>query len=437
VTNTETLSLIVTGQDRAHLVSRRWCVEVVGGADAGKRSSADAGTIIVGSHIDCDLVLTDPTVSRYHAEIALHPEGVEVKDLDSKNGLFHANRRTKIAFVRAGDTIRVGQTTLAFSTEDAPLATKETERLGDFVTRSSELKATLGALSLASKTETTILIEGETGTGKEVLARAIHGASNRASGPLVVVDCSAIQETLLETHLFGHLKGSFTGAVSDHAGAFESAHRGTVFIDELGELPLLLQPKLLRVLEARAVTRIGDVRARPVDVRFVAATNRSLDDMVRAKTFRADLFYRVAVVRARIPPLRERRDDIPLLLEHHAKKYGMKPMSPGAIAALTAYDWPGNVRELRNVVERLAALFQGTVIDTKDLFLAPTEPAGGDEPVADYHEAKDRVIAEFERSYVKNLLARHQGNLSQAAAAAGLSRNALYALMKRSGVGSE
>ncbi|MCB9652195.1 MAG: sigma-54-dependent Fis family transcriptional regulator, partial [Deltaproteobacteria bacterium] len=321
---------------------------------------------------------------------------------------------------------------------DAPLADEgdtapvdEPLAFGDFVTTDPAMKKVLGQLLRVAASDATVLIEGDTGTGKELLARALHAASPRAGRPMGVVDCGAVSATLLEGQLFGHLKGAFTGAAEARAGVFEAADGGTVFLDELGELPLELQPKLLRVLEARTVRRLGDVKDVPVDVRFVAATNRDLSDMVRQGTFRQDVFFRVAVVRVRVPPLAERPGDVPLL----ARRYLAQLRGPdarlteAAEGALMGYDWPGNARELRNVMERAAALAPGPEVGPEDLFgeAAPARATA-------FREAKDEVVAEFERRYVQALMLRHGGNVSSAARESGLSRNALYALMKRVGV---
>jgi transcriptional regulator with PAS, ATPase and Fis domain len=291
----------------------------------------------------------------------------------------------------------------------------------------------LAQLEKVARTSTTVLIEGETGTGKELLSRALHQLSPRAKGPFVVVDSSAMVEGLFESQLFGHRKGAFTGAIADRLGAFEAAHGGTLFIDELGELPQSLQPKLLRALESRAVIPVGAVEEHPFDVRVVAATNRDLEAMSREGSFRKDLFYRVAVVRVKLPPLRERREDIALLAEHYLATLGASGMSlsEGAIALLSSYDWPGNARELRNVLEAAIAIgADQPVIDAEDLFGLRSERRA-EKSASTFHEAKERAILEFERRYVEQLLSRNGGNVTRAAKEAGISRNALQALIKR------
>jgi transcriptional regulator with PAS, ATPase and Fis domain len=430
-TEPPTGTLVLTGSDGEALVSRRWRITVEDGPDRGKVVVREAGTVVVGSHADADLSLSDPSVSRYHAELRLMADGVLVIDLGSTNGTRIGNTRVDRCLLPPGGVVRFGHSRIKVEPDDRPIDPGPAQaRFGDFVTRAPALAKTLAQLGRAAATEATVLIQGETGTGKELLARATHQASPRASGPLVVVDSSAVQENLLEGHLFGHLRGAFTGAVADRSGAFEAAQGGTVFLDEIGELPLDLQPKLLRVLEARTIRRLGDVADRPVDVRFVAATNRDLAAMVQQGTFRGDLYYRIAVVRVRVPPLRDRPEDVPLLCQQQLEALGStKRLSPSAEALLVSYDWPGNARELRNVLQRAVALAPAEVLQPEDLF-PPDEPSAADP----FHQAKEKVIEAFEQRYVRSLLAKHQGNVSSAAREAGLSRNALYALMKRAGM---
>lgn len=426
-------TLVLTDSESGELVARKWRVVVVDGEDQGLQLERRGGTVLVGSHADADLKLSDPSVSRYHAELRLLPEGVFVVDLGSRNGTRVAGTKVDRVLVPPGGSLKVGKTEIALRPEDDRVKVGGEDRFGDFVTKTSAVRKVLSQLRLVAPTDATVLIEGETGTGKELLARALHDHSSRKGGPFIVVDCGAVKDTLLESQLFGHLKGAFTGASESRAGAFEAASGGTVFLDELGELPLDLQPKLLRVLEARTVRRLGDVEDKPVDVRFVAATNRDLEAMAKRGAFREDLFYRVAVVRARVSPLRERPDDVPLLAAATAERIsdGRASLTRESLAALSTYDWPGNARELRNVIERAVALSKGAVI-TPDILFSDD----GDDDRLSFKEAKDRVITEFETRYVKNLLDRHSGNVSAAAREAGMSRNALYALMKRVGLTS-
>ncbi len=420
---TQTQSLLLT-QDNGEIAQRRWTLSVVSGPDQGKEVSAEAGTLLIGTHANNELTLTDSKVSRRHLEASLYPEGVHIVDLGSKNGSFVQEKRVDRWLVPPGGRVRIGQSELLFTAQDRTLESGDLDRLGGFVSRAKSMKRLLHRLKQGSQTDATILLEGETGTGKEVLARAIHDCSQRSKGPFVVVDCGAVQENLLESQLFGHRKGAFTGAINDHQGAFEAGNNGTVFLDELGELPLQLQPKLLRALESRTITRVGESKERPIDVRFVAATHRQLKRMAKEGKFRSDLYYRVAVVHFVIPPLRDRPEDVALL----AERFAGVPMGAAALRALDGYDWPGNVRELRNVVERAMALCDGELLRPED-FIPEQAPA------ETFLEAKEALIHEFEERYVRALLNRHQGNVSKAAREAGLSRNALYGIMKRVGLG--
>ncbi|MEQ9501630.1 MAG: sigma 54-interacting transcriptional regulator [Deltaproteobacteria bacterium] len=428
-----TSTLTVAGGDAQQLERRTFVLHVVEGPDAGTSREVGAGHMVIGSAADADLVLADPTISRRHVELRALSDGVLVVDLDSKNGTRVGGIRVKEALLPPDGTFALGSTTVRVEQvrEALDVTPDGTVRFGDYLTCNKKLAAQLELLRRVAKSEATVLVEGPTGTGKELLARAIHDASERKDAPFMVVDCSAVSPSLLESQLFGHKKGAFTGAVEDHQGAFEAAQGGTVFLDELGELPLDLQPKLLRALEARTIRRVGEVNDRPIQVRFVAATNRDLKAMSKAGTFRDDLYYRVAVVRVSVPPIAERPEDVPLLAQHYVDQLteGMRVLSPDAYLTLSQYDWPGNARELRNVIQRALAVSDKSQIDPEDLFVESSE-----ESPASFHEAKDQLIASFEVRYVRALLERHRGNVSRAAKEAGLSRNALYALMKRAGV---
>jgi transcriptional regulator with GAF, ATPase, and Fis domain len=286
-----------------------------------------------------------------------------------------------------------------------------------------------------------VLLEGETGTGKDVLARAIAGASSRASKPFLVVDCGAVTYSLIESELFGHERGAFTGAVAQRAGAFELADGGTVFLDEIGELPLDVQPKLLRVLETREFRRVGGNKTLATNVRVIAATKRDLQREVAIGKFREDLYFRLAVVPVTVPPLRARREDIPLLVEHILKTASASGLtvSPDTIAALAAHEGPGNVRELRNVLERSTYMAQAMgsseiAVVTLPSSGAAQEQAFSFEPEKSYRETRAKYDAEFERRYVKWLLGRHGGNISAAAREAKMDRKHLHDMAKKHGL---
>ena len=293
-------------------------LEVATGPDAGAARQFSQPTVRVGTHRSCDLILTDRRVSRFQCDIVLEPRGYRVRDLGSTNGTFVSGLRINDAFVAPGTTIRMGQTELYLVPlgESVELLLAEADRFHGMVGGSAVMRRLYAAIQKVAPADTTVLITGETGVGKELVADAIHEGSPRRGKPLVVLDCGAIPAHLFEDELFGHERGAFTGALATTAGAFERAHGGTLFLDEIGELPLELQPKLLRAVESRRIRRIGGAQDLACDVRLVAATNRDLAVEVNRRTFRSDLYYRLAVARLHVPPLRERRDDIPALVDH-------------------------------------------------------------------------------------------------------------------------
>jgi len=313
------------------------------------------------------------------------------------------------------------------------------------VGKSPAMQAVFELVRKAARSEANILIQGESGTGKELIARAIHANSPRAANVFVPVDCAALPEPLLESELFGHERGAFTGADRAKPGMFELADRGTLFLDEVGELPLGLQAKLLRALQEREIRRVGGTKLIPVDVRLVSATNRDLAEAVRKREFRDDLFYRVNVIAITLPPLRERPGDVALLAYHFLGRYGrnrerpIEGIEPEALAVLEAHSWPGNVRELQNVIERACALADGPTIRVRDL---PEHVRGRGRPapaVADrelpLREAREAWLEAFTREYLADLLRRHGGNISQAAKSAGVDRKTLHRLLTKYGTG--
>src|SRR4051794_3818241 len=354
----------------------------------------DKGTITIGAMEDNDLVVSDDTVSRYHCKIVQEDTSYLLCDLGSTNGTFINRVRIKEAYLKPGCTIGLGQSELKFHAADEKIEIlpSRKERLGDMVGRHVKMREIYAILEKIAPTSTTVVIEGETGTGKEVVAQTIHKLSLRAAGPIMVFDCGAVPDNLIESELFGHEKGSFTGAIMTRQGLFEMAHGGTLFLDELGELPIDLQPKLLRALEQREIRRVGSNKPIRVDVRIIAATNRNLEDEVRAGRFRQDLFYRLSVVRVLIPPLRERADDIPLLVTHFLEnaQYNRNPngtkrareIARDAMTALQTYSWSGNVRELVNTIERACSFCESGTIELSDLpdYVRTSKPSQRDLP---------------------------------------------------------
>jgi DNA-binding NtrC family response regulator len=314
----------------------------------------------------------------------------------------------------------------------------------DIVGGSPAMRKVFELIEQIADSDVDVLVRGETGTGKELIARSIHRRSRRAQGPFVPVDCGAIPESLIESEFFGHERGSFTGAESRRIGLLEFADHGTFFLDELGELPLVLQAKLLRTLQERKIRRVGGREEISIDVRVVAATARPLEEMIRQERFRQDLYYRINVVRIDLPPLRERGDDIGLLAEYMAVRYSremnrdLRGITPEAYQVLAQYRWPGNVRELQNVVRRGIALAKGTMLGLDDLpdevVVAAGESRAPDD--AGYFALRDRHLASFEAEYLRELLNRHGGDVRTAAVEAKLPRGTLYRLMKKQGLDS-
>jgi DNA-binding NtrC family response regulator len=415
----------------------------------------DQGTITIGAMEDNDLVVSDDTVSRYHCKIVQEDTSYLLVDLGSTNGTFINRVRIREAYLKPGCTIGLGNTELKFHAADEKLeiVPSRKERLGELVGRNLKMRELYTVLEKIAPTATTVVIEGETGTGKEVVAQTIHKLSPRAAGPLMVFDCGAVPDNLIESELFGHEKGSFTGAIMTRQGLFEMAHGGTLFLDELGELPLDLQPKLLRALEQREIRRVGSNKPIKVDVRIIAATNRNLEDEVRAGRFRQDLFYRLSVVRVFLPPLRERVDDLPHLIKHFLAEasYNRRPdgaqkvtgVARAAMDLLSQYKWPGNVRELFNTIERAVSFAEGELIEPRDLpetvrgeeaaRRPPPTPAPASSADVDstFKDAKERWVSTFERDYILTLLKKNKGNISHAAREADIDRKYFRKLMKK------
>jgi DNA-binding NtrC family response regulator len=418
-------------------------LRVTTGPDAGKTVQAQEGEVGIGTAPGNELVLTDPTVSRHHCSIAATPEGLLLTDLGSANGTSIHGVRVLSAYVGFGAQLTLGRTTLEVAlAADIRLPLSPEDRFGKLLGSSAPMRRIFALLPRIAQSDTTVLLEGETGTGKGVIAEAIHGASARAAGPFVVLDCSAIAPGLVESELFGHTKGSFTGAVADRAGAFEHAAGGTIFIDELGELPAEMQPKLLRALEERTVKRVGGNERVPLDVRVVAATNRDLRKEVNDGTFRADLFYRFNVVRLRVPPLRERVDDIELLARHfHRELRADEDIAPELLASYRRQRWPGNVRELRAAVERHVLLGYSADVEpaaheaeAEEALAAFVARTTGADRHLSFRAAKQLAVDAWEHAFLEQLMRAAGGNLSKAAALAEMDRSHLRDLLKRYGL---
>ncbi len=409
----------------------------------GNKTSLEIGadTQVVGRNEACDLVLDDRKVSAVHMELVATERGVRVRDLGSRNGTFLGETRIGEVYLLKPTNITVGDSVMEFApTTPEQVNVPDVAEFGPLVGASPLMRSVFDKLSKASPTELTVLVTGETGCGKELVAAAIHGASSRANKPFVVVDCGAIPASLAESALFGHERGSFTGAVDKRVSPFVEADGGTIFLDELGELPLDVQPKLLRALAEQRIKSVGSNNWRPVNVRVVAATRRDLVREVNAGTFRSDLYFRVAQFRVELPPLRARLEDIPSLVRRMMSDLGDKNayarVASDSLERLMRHDWPGNVRELRNVVAVAMAFNKEGPIDLAQ-HLAPLAQASESTPTRGrtFQDAKRDVLARFEREYFTALYAECSGNVSEIGRRAAMERAHVRGYLRRHGIG--
>jgi len=428
----------LTSKGATHDGPRRYQLTVTTGPHVGRTTPIDE-RVVVGAGEGATFVVQDESVSRAHLELVPTPEGLKVKDLGSTNGTFLGGARIQAMTVQEEALVTIGTTVLQLSLvppDGAPVKTSFGRLLG----RSAGMQLLFGTLEKAASTDSTVLILGETGTGKEVIAHSVHERSARRDKPFVVVDCGSMAANLIESELFGHTRGAFSGAVNERNGAFIEADGGTVFLDEIGELPLELQPRLLRVIESGTVKRLGEDVPRKVNVRIIAATHRDLEESVKKGTFRRDLFFRLAVVIARVPPLRERPEDIPLLVRQFVSQMGRGDfeLSEPMRRKLAGHDWPGNVRELRNVIER--ALAGGGTIEMRPSKGRPARapPQEGEDLTGlPFKDAKEKLVDAFTRDYIITLLERNANNVSETAKAAGLARNYVHRLVNKFGLKGE
>ena len=457
---------------------RKGKLVVASGANAGHEVLIDKPRFSGGRSIINDLVLVDKAVSGTHFDIVADDDGYRLRDLDSSNGTFVGELRIREVYLRPGATFRAGHTNIQFQPlqDMVDIALSDKDRFGQVIGASPNMREIFARLERVAQSDLTCMITGETGTGKELVARGLHLASPRRDQPFVVLDCGSIPRELIESTLFGHEKGAFTGAIGQHHGCFEQADGGTIFLDEIGELDISLQPRLLRVLEQREITRVGGSRPVKVDVRVLAATNRDLRAEVNASRFREDLYFRLGGVHVELPPLRARPGDIAVIAQHFLREVGTRralalSFGQDAMNALMSHTWPGNVRELRNVVERAAALCDGPVITRSDLVFGREHGVSGivnhelmqaganaardaiarlagqpaapspDGPVvfdpalftsgSGFKEVKQTVVDAFEATYLQALLSRNDGNITRSAEEAGLTRYHLRELLKR------
>jgi len=442
------------------LVAHRQRLVVVEGQDRGLEREFSSTRVSIGTSLSNDFVITDTTVSRAHCEIVIDRDRYLLRDLHSTNGTSVNGTPVMEAYLSPGARIRIGETEMLFEPKKKweRIPESKLDHFGELYGRASVMRSVFGLMARVGPTDLSCIIHGETGTGKELAAHAVHCVSHRADKPFVVVDCGAISHNLIESELFGHERGAFTGADRARAGAFELADGGTIFLDEIGELPLGLQPKLLRALERREVKRLGASASLVVNVRVIAATHRDLLGMIRDNLFREDLYYRLAEVVLKLPPLRSRKEDIPLLAERIVREQlrsnGASPIgiAPDALSELQGRPWPGNVRELRNVIRRAVALSSSQYLTLDELktswgaspsgapmpndadnnsSASAATPIGDELPIK---EAREQWVAPMEKEYLSRLLQRCDGDLDAAAEQAGLHRKSLERLLRQHGI---
>jgi two-component system, NtrC family, response regulator HydG len=424
-------------------------VEVVSGPEQGGKLQVGGGRVLIGTSPVCDLVLTDERVSRRHLALSIEGATLRVEDLASTNGTFTNEIRITGAYLAGGETITIGKTLLLVTATTAePEKIPRAVNFGRVLGTSSRMQRVYALARKVAASDIPCTIEGETGTGKEQLAEAIHEASPRARGPFVVFDCTAVPGNLMESALFGHEKGSFTGAATTRHGVFEQADGGTLFIDEIGDLDVSLQPKLLRALQRGEVQRVGGSGWIKCNVRILAATRRDLDREVQAGRFRDDLFFRLAVARIELPSLRERGGDVELLARSFWASLGPQagPFPTEFLTRYREHPWPGNVRELLNTVVRWQALGEMGLADA----LPESSRGSAEEPAeaesgstspdfvarlirddVPFSKARQLAALDFERRYVQSVLEKFGGNITKAAQASGIGRRYFHMLLAK------
>ncbi len=400
-------------------------VEAIDGPGRGATIKLSPGIFTIGSGSTCDLVIRDTTVSRCHASLELLRDGVKVRDLQSRNGTRYLGARITEARIPIGASIQVGKTKLQFTAGEMSMPLSEVTELQGMIGKSAVMRALFAQMQRLAQLTAPVLIQGETGVGKERVAKALHALSARSSAPFVSFDCASVSRELVESELFGHVRGAFTGAQSDREGAIELANQGILFLDGVDELPLDLQPKLLRAIEAREFHRVGEGKTRRVNAAFVSSARADLAKAARKGQFRSDLYYRIAGATLFVPPLRERAEDIASLVAQFCQEASglALSLSPVTLAAFQCDPWPGNVRELKHAVQRVLAL-------------GSTDPHSPEPETAvpEYFAARTQLLDKFERDYLVALMEQFGGNVAQAAKAANVARSQLYRMFDRHGL---
>ncbi|HEY3669091.1 MAG TPA: sigma 54-interacting transcriptional regulator [Polyangiaceae bacterium] len=426
----EPTKITLRAEPKRSVERQRFRLLVERGADAGTDLISSEDHVLIGRSPQANLVINDSFVSRMHCEVVAEKGGYILRDLGSINGTRVAGIRIREVHLQPNERVNIGGSEISFHLIDgaAEIGLHPEGRFGRLIGDSAAMREIFSRLARIACRDATLLLEGESGTGKELAAEAVHEASSRSAGPFVVVDCGSISRALLEAELFGHEQGAYTGANRGRPGAFVLADGGTIFLDEVGELDIDLQPRLLGVLERREVKPIGGSQPIPVNVRIIAATNRDLRREVNRGAFREDLYYRLAVACVRLPALRERTDDIPALARYFLRQQGFRGLpEEGTLERLMRRPWPGNVRQLRNAVEQIVAFgIEEISLDESPERLAPID--------IPFKIAKARLVEGFERDYLVSVLAQCKGNITAAANAAELDRVHFLRLLDRYGL---
>ncbi len=424
------------------IASQEYHLVLINTDDAGK-SYPLGQSLKIGKAPDNDVVIDHPTVSRNHLIVRRQGDQFLVQDLGSTNGTFVDGAQIREGFLRAGALLEVGDVQMRFQPQVRPLEVSPAtnDRLGDLVGKSLPMRQIFALIQRIASTDSTLLLIGETGCGKGAASRTVHKLSPRATGPFVVFDCASVSENLIESELFGHEKGSFTGAVAQRVGCLERANNGTLFLDEIDDLPLDLQPKLLRALEDREFRRLGQSTSpTKFDARVIAASKKDLWTETQAGRFREDLYFRLSVFTVTLPSLRDRKEDIPILVDALAGAPLWNRLVDKQRDQFTGHTWPGNVRELRNAVERLKHVADIPELASESFlkeYSGPAAPQGETLPVnyaGEFKDSKEELVRAFEREYLTRLLAKTRGNIAKAARDAALDRKHLYSLLHKYGL---